>query len=136
LDDKWLYVSCWGTGELRRYDVSVPDSPKLTSVLQIGGIVRRAPHPRDSNLSLNGGPQMVEVSRDGKRVYFTNSLYAAWDEQFYPEGIRTWLVKADAAPDGSLHFDPKFFVTSNEHRLHQVHLDGGDTSSDSYCYPS
>ena len=136
LDDKWLYVSCWGTGELRRYDVSIPDNPKLTSVLQIGGIVRRAPHPRELNHRLNGGPQMVEVSRDGKRVYFTNSLYAAWDEQFYPEGIRTWLVKADAAPDGSLHFDPKFFVTSNEHRLHQVHLDGGDTSSDSYCYPS
>src|ERR1700720_4790552 len=41
LDDKWLYVSCWGTGELRRYDVSVPDRPKLASVLQIGGIVRR-----------------------------------------------------------------------------------------------
>jgi selenium-binding protein 1 len=136
LDDKWLYVSCWGTGELRRYDVSVPDSPKLTSVLQIGGIVRRAPHPGDPNLRLNGGPQMVEVSRDGKRVYLTNSLYAAWDEQFYPEGIRTWLVKADAASEGSLHFDPKFFVSSNEHRLHQAHLDGGDTSSDSYCYPS
>jgi len=136
LDDKWLYVSCWGTGELRRYDVSIPDNPKLTSVLQIGGIVRRAPHPRDPNLRLNGGPQMVEVSRDGKRVYFTNSLYAAWDEQFYPEGVRTWLVKADAASDGSMHLDRKFFVTSSEHRLHQVHLDGGDTSSDSYCYPS
>jgi len=136
LDDKWLYVSCWGTGELRRYDVSKPDSPKLTSVLQIGGIVRRASHPRDPNSPLNGGPQMVEISRDGKRVYFTNSLYTAWDEQFYPEGIRTWFVKADAASDGSLHFDPKFFVTSNEHRLHQVRLDGGDASSDSYCYPS
>lgn len=136
LDDRWLYVSCWGTGELRRYDVSVPDRPKLTSVLQIGGIVRRAAHPSDRKLPLNGGPQMVEVSRDGKRVYFTNSLYATWDEQFYPEGIRTWFVKADAASDGSLHFDPKFFVTSDEHRLHQVHLDGGDTSSDSYCYPS
>src|SRR6266404_9056087 len=49
LDDKWLYVSCWGTGELRRYDVSVPDRPKLTSVLQIGGIVRRAAHPKRMN---------------------------------------------------------------------------------------
>jgi methanethiol oxidase len=136
LDDKWLYVSCWGTGELRRYDVSAPDNPKLTSVLQIGGIVRRASHPRDLSVRLNGGPQMVELSRDGRRVYLTNSLYAAWDEQFYPEGIRTWFVKADAAPDGSLSFDRKFFVTSNEHRLHQAHLDGGDTSSDSYCYPS
>jgi methanethiol oxidase len=69
LDDKWLYVSCWGTGELRRYDVSVPDQSKLTSTLQIGGIVRRAAHPKDPVTPLNGGPQMVEVSRDGKRVY-------------------------------------------------------------------
>jgi methanethiol oxidase len=84
LDDKWLYVSRWGTGELRRYDVSVPDRPKLTSVLQIGGIARRAPHPKELKVPLNGGPQMVEISRDGKRVYFTNSLYASWDEQFYP----------------------------------------------------
>jgi selenium-binding protein 1 len=136
LDDKWLYVSCWGTGELRRYDVSVPDRPKLTSVLQIGGIVRRAPHPKEMNVPLNGGPQMVEISRDGKRVYFTNSLYASWDEQIYPDGIRTWFVKADAKPDGSLTLDPNFFVTSTVHRLHQVRLDGGDASSDSFCYPS
>ena len=46
--------------------------------------------------ALNGGPQMVEVSRDGKRVYLTNSLYAAWDAQFYPEGIDGWMVKLDA----------------------------------------
>ena len=136
LDDKWLYVSCWGTGELRRYDVSVPDHPKLTSVVRIGGMVRRAPHPKDPNVGLNGGPQMVEISRDGKRLYFTNSLYAAWDEQFYPDGICTWFVKADAGPDGSLTLDPNFFVTSTEHRLHQVRLGGGDASSDSFCYPS
>ena len=136
LDDKWLYVSCWGTGELRRYDVSVPDRPKLASVVRIGGIVRRAPHPKEPTVSLNGGPQMVEISRDGKRVYFTNSLYAAWDEQFYPDGIRTWFVQAIAEPNGSLTLDPNFFVTSAEHRLHQVRLEGGDTSSDSFCYPS
>src|SRR6476620_7054979 len=136
LDDKWLYVSCWGTGELRRYDVSVPDHPKLTSVVRIGGMVRRAPHPKDPNVGLNGGPQMVEISRDGRRLYFTNSMYTAWDEQFYPDGIRTWFVKADAGPDGSLTLDPNFFVTSTEHRLHQVRLDGGDASSDSFCFPS
>jgi selenium-binding protein 1 len=133
--ERYAYVAALAPDHQSRSD-SVPDSPKLTSVLQIGGIVRQAPHPNNPNLRLNGGPQMVEVSRDGKRVYLTNSLYAAWDEQFYPEGIRTWLVKADAGSDGSLRFDPKFFLTSNEHRLHQVHLDGGDASSDSYCFPS
>ena len=34
----------------------------------------RAGHPSGKG-PLNGGPQMVEVSRDGKRIYFTNSLY-------------------------------------------------------------
>jgi 56kDa selenium binding protein (SBP56). len=72
----------------------------------------------------------------GNAFIFTNSLYTAWDEQFYPDGIRTWFVKADAGADGSLTLDPNFFVTSTEHRLHQVRLDGGDASSDSFCYPS
>ena len=53
---------------------------------------------------------MVEISRDGKRVYFTNSLYGAIDPQFYPDGIEGWMVKLDAEPDGGIAFDPKFFV--------------------------
>jgi selenium-binding protein 1 len=40
-----------------------------------------------------------------------------WNEQFYPEGIRTWFVKADAPENGSLKFDPAFFVTSESHRV-------------------
>src|SRR5207244_12917577 len=78
LDDKSLYVSCWGTGEFLQYDVSDPFNPKKTGSVRIGGIVNRAAHPKNPNQPLAGGPQMVEVSRDGKRVYFTNSLYAAW----------------------------------------------------------
>ena len=50
------------------------------------GSSSRASHPKARNGALNGGPQMVEISRDGKRVYFTNSLYGAIDPQFYPEG--------------------------------------------------
>ena len=30
---------------------------------------------------------MVEISRDGSRVYFTNSLYGAIDPQFYEGGF-------------------------------------------------
>jgi selenium binding protein SBP56 len=40
---------------------------------------------------------MVEISRDGRRVYITNSLNAAWDKQFYPDAIRGWMVKLDVA---------------------------------------
>jgi methanethiol oxidase len=84
----------------------------------------------------NGGPQMVEISRDGKRVYFTNSLYGAVDPQFYPDGIDGWMVKLDAGADGGIEFDPRFFVSwPKSHRPHQVRLQGGDCSSDSYCYP-
>ena len=68
---------------------------------------------------------MVEVSRDGKRVYFTNSLYGAIDPQFYPDGIEGWMVKLDAKPDGGIAFDKKFFVEwPAPHRPHQVRLAG------------
>ena len=78
---------------------------------------------------------MVEISRDGRRVYFTNSLYRAWDDQFYPDGVKSWMVKLDVAQDGTMAFDPKFFAEFDEmHRVHQVRLQGGDASSDSYCY--
>jgi methanethiol oxidase len=134
LDDRFLYVSCWGTGELRQYDVSDPFDPKHTGSVRLGGIVRRAAHPASG--PLNGGPQMVEVSRDGRRIYFSNSLYAAWDEQFYPDGIRGWATKADARPDGGMALDPDFFVDFGDERPHQIRLEGGDASSDSFCYPS
>jgi methanethiol oxidase len=135
LDDRYLYASCWGTGEMRQYDVRDPFEPKLVGSVHIGGIARRTPHPRDPSRALNGGPQMVEISRDGRRVYFTNSLYRAWDDQFYPDGLQSWMVKLDVANDGNISFDPKFFMEFDpEHRVHQVRLQGGDASSDSYCY--
>jgi methanethiol oxidase len=133
VDDKALYVSCWGTGELKRYDVSDPFHPRETGSVRIGGIVGRAPHPAAG--AVNGGPQMVEVSRDGKRVYLTNSLYASWDAQFYPEGVDGWMVKLDSGGDG-FALDPEFFVPFEGERPHQVRLAGGDASSDSYCFPN
>ena len=135
LDDRFLYTACWGTGELRQYDVTDPANPKLTGSVRLGGIVRRTPHPSTPGAKLNGGPQMVEVSRDGRRVYFTNSLYRAWDDQFYPDGIRSWMVKLDAEPGGGLSVDPKFFIDFGDMRSHQVRLEGGDSSSDSFCFP-
>jgi selenium-binding protein 1 len=135
LDDRFLYVSCWGTGELRQYDVSDPFHPWLTGAVRLGGIVSRAPHPKDPARPLNGGPQMVEISRDGRQVYVTNSLYIPWDPIFYPDGIRGWLAKLDVGPDGGLTVDSTFFIEFGDYRPHQVRLEGGDASSDSFCYP-
>ena len=39
VDDRWLYVSCWGTGELKQFDVSDPHNPKETGSVRLGGIV-------------------------------------------------------------------------------------------------
>jgi selenium-binding protein 1 len=137
LDDKQLYVSCWGTGELRQYDVSDHFNPRLTATTKIGGIVRRAAHPAKPNQRLNGGPQMVELSRDGRRVYLTNGLYSPWDAQFYPDGIKGWMVKLDTKPEGGMAPDSRFFLEmEQEMRCHQVRLQGGDASSDSFCFSS
>ena len=136
IDDRFLYVSCWGTGELQQYDVSDPFNPVLCGSVKIGGIVERAAHPSEPTKALNGGPQMVEVSRDGRRVYVTNSLYTPWDAQFYPDGIKGWMARVDVGANGGMTLDPRFLVEFEDGlRPHQVRLDGGDASSDSFCYP-
>jgi methanethiol oxidase len=132
-DDKYLYTSCFGTGDLRQYDVSDPFKPKFTGAVRLGGIVSRGAHPKAG--ALNGGTQMLEVSRDGKRIYVSNSLYGSWDTAFYPEGIRGWVTLVNVQDGGGLAIDPDFFVPFTGERPHQVRLEGGDSSSDSYCYP-
>src|SRR5919202_488148 len=99
------------------------------------GSGRRTPHAKTGNRALNGGPQMVEISRDGRRVYLTNGLYTPWDAQFYPDGIRGWMAKIVVAPNGAIAFDRDFLVEFEDGlRPHQVRLQGGDASSDSFCY--
>src|SRR5262245_21156804 len=109
--------------------------PKEVASLRLGGMVERAAHPSRPEQPLNGGPQMVEVSRDGRRIYFTNSLYTPWDSQFYPDGIKGWIAKVDVPTGGgAMRLDEKFLLETGDMRPHQIRLDGGDASSDSYCY--
>ena len=140
VDDRMLYVSCWGTGDFKQYDVSDPAHPREVGSVRLGGIVSRAAHPTAPGERLAGGPQMVEVSRDGRRMYLTNSLYGTWDDQFYPDGVGAWMAKLDTDPvDGGLTIDERFFPHGGDfrgRRVHQVRLEGGDASSDSYCYRS
>jgi selenium-binding protein 1 len=135
-----LYVSCWGIGELKQFDVSDPAHPREVGSVHLGGIVRRTPHPAAPEEPLAGGPQMVEISRDGRRIFVTNSLYGAWDDQFFPDGVGSWMAKLDTDPAaGGLRIDQRFFPHGADWRglrPHQVRLQGGDASSDSYCYRS
>jgi methanethiol oxidase len=135
LDDRFLYVACWGTGELRQYDVTDPMAPRLAGSVRIGGIARHEQHP--TGRPFGGGPQMTEISRDGKRVFFTNSLYSTWDAQFYPEGVAGVQAMCKVGENGGMELDREFFVDfGSQYGAHQVRLQGGDCSTDSFCYPS
>jgi selenium-binding protein 1 len=131
MDDRFLYFSNWLHGDLRQYDVSDPENPKLTGRLWLGGLLGK---PSDAGRELNGGPQMLQLSLDGRRLYVTNSLYSTWDNQFYP-GLRSWLLKVNCNPEGGMEVDPDFFVDLHDRpggpaRAHEVRLQGGDSTSE------
>jgi selenium-binding protein 1 len=45
------------------------------------------------------------------------------------------MAKVDVGPDGGIGFDRDFLVEFEDGlRPHQVRLQGGDASSDSFCY--
>jgi len=62
-DDKTLFVSCFGDGKCRVFDVSDPHKPRQILEKQIGRQVN-----------------MVSQSWDGKRLYFSSSLLSKWDK--------------------------------------------------------
>jgi selenium-binding protein 1 len=131
MDDRFLYFSNWLHGDLRQYDVSDPENPKLTGRLWLGGLLGKQ---SDAGRELNGGPQMLQLSLDGRRLYVTNSLYSTWDNQFYP-GLRSWLLKVNCNPEGGMEVDPDFFVDLHHRaagpaRAHEVRLQGGDSTSE------
>jgi selenium-binding protein 1 len=48
--------------------------------------------------------------------------------------VKGWIAKLDAQPGGGMTLDERFFLEPGALRPHQVRLDGGDASSDSYCF--
>jgi methanethiol oxidase len=131
MDDRFLYFSNWLHGDLRQYDISDPANPRLASQLWLGGVLGK---PNDAGRELNGGPQMLQLSYDGRRMYVTNSLYSTWDNQFYPD-MKSWLLKVDCHPEGGMTVDPSFFVDFHDRpggpaRAHEVRLQNGDCTTE------
>ena len=60
VDDQKLYVSCWGTGEMKQFDVSDPFHPRETGSVRIGGIVGRKAAPGPA------GPATQRRAADGR----------------------------------------------------------------------
>jgi selenium-binding protein 1 len=131
MDDRYLYMSNWLHGDLRQYDISNPARPRLTGQLWLGGLLGK---PTDADRELSGGPQMIQLSLDGRRLYVSNSLYSSWDNQFYPE-LRSWLLRVNCSPEGGMEIDPDFFVDFHDRptgpaRAHEVRLQGGDCTTE------
>jgi selenium-binding protein 1 len=77
-DDRFLYVSCFGSDEIQQWDVSDLKRPRLNSTLKPGV-----------------QPNMMHVTGDGKRMYITNSLLSTMDRS-----DRFWVKLAHVGPDG------------------------------------
>ncbi|KAL3077923.1 hypothetical protein niasHS_013452 [Heterodera schachtii] len=103
MDDRFLFLSCWLHGDVRQYDISDPFDVKLVGQCFVGGSIhsksgvevledkelKAQPDPLIvKGRRVEGGPQMMQLSLDGRRLYVTNSLYSVWDAQFYPELIK------------------------------------------------
>ncbi len=136
MDDRFLYFSNWLHGDLRQYDISDPANPKLTGQIWLGGVLGKGPEVQGKKLS--GGPQMLQLSLDGRRLYLTNSLYSPWDNQFYPEMRKSgsYMLKIDCDTEkGGMRWDESFFVDFGKEplgpaRAHEIRFSTGDSTSD------
>jgi selenium-binding protein 1 len=102
----------------------------------MGGLLGKA--PQVNGVDVAGGPQMFQLSLDGKRLYVTTSLFSTWDNQFYPD-IRTKggvMVQIDCDPvNGGMKINPDFIVDFGQEpngpsRCHEARYPGGDCTSD------
>jgi len=136
MDDRFLYFSDWFHGDIRQYDISDPSNPRLTGQVWCGGLIGKEAHVRGQKLT--GGPQMLQLSLDGKRLYVTVSLLSSWDNQFYPAIAErgTYLLQIDCDTDcGGMKINENFLVDFGKEplgpaRAHEMRFPGGDCSSD------
>jgi len=152
LDDKFLYFSNWLQGDVRQYDVSDPVHPKLTGRVFVGGVFAKgsgvtptgasADFPVNDKLkvkgvTVEGGPQMLQLSLDGRRLYVTNSLFSPWDKQFYPDMATKGgcMLRIKCKPEGGMELDEDFVVDFGKEPdgpacPHEVRFPEGDCTSD------
>ena len=111
-------------------------NPKLAGKVEIGGIARGTAHPNGRPFVF--GPQMVEISRDGKRVYWTptRSIRHGTSSSIPRTKAARWSWPMWAKTAG-WSWTPDFYIEFPKgYRSHQIRLEGGDCSTDSFCYPS
>jgi selenium-binding protein 1 len=136
MDDRYLYFANWLHGDLRQYDITDRANPKMTGQVWIGGMLGKAPEV--NGVTVQGAPQMIQLSLDGKRLYVTTSLFSSWDNQFYPgmkdHGAQMYMVDCDTQ-SGGMSINPDFVVDFGKEpngpsRCHEMRYPGGDVTSD------
>ncbi|AFO55918.1 MULTISPECIES: selenium-binding protein SBP56-related protein [unclassified Natrinema] len=136
MDDRYLFGSNWLHGEVWMYDISDPSNPRRADSLSVGGTFGDVQEVQGREL--NAGPQMLQLSLDGERLYWTTSLFSSWDDQFYPKESEqgSVMLKADVDPrNGRLELDEDFLVDWGEcpdgpARAHEIRWPDGDCTSD------
>ncbi|KAF5948561.1 hypothetical protein HYC85_014518 [Camellia sinensis] len=114
LDDRYLYMD--------------PKNPGLIGQVWVGGLIQKGSSvlaeaddgttyqvdvPEIKGKRLRGGPQMIQLNLDGKRLYVTNSLFGQWDHQFYPDVVKkgSHILQIDVNTEkGGLAINQNFFV--------------------------
>ena len=136
MDDKYLYINNWLHGDMRQYDISDPHKPVMTGQVWMGGLLGKAPVVNGVNIT--GGPQMYQLSLDGKRMYVTTSLFSTWDNQFYPDmrtqGGAMLMIDCDVK-NGGMKINKDFIIDFGKEpngpsRCHESRYPGGDCTSD------
>ncbi|XP_075464167.1 methanethiol oxidase [Ascaphus truei] len=153
LDDRFLYFSNWLHGDIRQYDITDMRHPKLVGQAFLGGSIVKGGKVtvlQDTELTcqpdplvlkgkkITGGPQMIQLSLDGKRLYVTTSLYSTWDKQFYPDMVKEGSVMMQIDVDtekGGLKVNPNFLVDFGKEPdgpvlAHELRYPGGDCTSE------
>uniref|UniRef100_A0A0N5CD00 Methanethiol oxidase n=1 Tax=Strongyloides papillosus TaxID=174720 RepID=A0A0N5CD00_STREA len=151
MDDKYLYASCWLHGIIKQYDISDPFNFVLNSEINISGSLHSEtnvkildedyPQPNPTYINgtkIEGGPQMLQLSLDGKRLYVSNSLYLKWDQQFYPDLASKGgnILKININEEnGKMTLDENFVVDltdidGSSYLPHEMRYPGGDCTSD------
>lgn len=150
MDDRFLYFSDWLHGDIRQYNIEDPLNPRLVGQIFVGGSIRddgavtlndgeaRPKIPTARGSRLRGGPQMIQLSLDGTRLYCTTSLLSPWDKQFYPEmhdkGSQLMQINVNVK-EGGLTLNDAFLVDFGQEPggpalAHEVRYPGGDCTSD------
>jgi selenium-binding protein 1 len=90
-DDKYLFVSCFGSDEIQQWDVSDLAKPRLHSTLKPGV-----------------HPNMMHVTGDGKRMYITNSLLSTADR------TGDFWIKLAAITDDGMRLVPELNIDTTK----------------------